>query len=301
MNKLHSNFFVGLRYTNKKGKTHKIEKVEKTYIKGRRGVKLYYDSAHYDEYEIDDDYDGEYEKDEVRKVFRKSIRREKLWNYFKYLEGRKIAVENLAIKFGVTERTIQNDVKFLIDGGYIERQTNKTTKGKQTINSYITIKKYDSCILTMYSYLQVIYLAKKDNEWYVLSRTEYDESKVKYKVRNIKDFVFALPHKQIYSKNKIDEFAKEITEKSFSQNLQDKYQGIVFEHISKHRYYKIDDYLHTKPKFKKIKCYFVLYKLDELIPCNKRFRWIKLSIAPKRIRDFKTNKGLHYVRKNILG
>ena len=95
MSKLHSNFFVGLRYTNKKGKTHKIEKVEKTYIKGKRGVKLYYDSAHYDEYEIDDDYDGEYEKDEVRKVFRKSIRREKLWNYFKYLEGKKIAVENL--------------------------------------------------------------------------------------------------------------------------------------------------------------------------------------------------------------
>ena len=44
-----------------------------------------------------------------------------------------------------------------------------------------------------------------------------------------------------------------------------------------------------------------LYKLDECLPCNKGFRWIKLSIAPKRIRDFKTNKGLHYVRKNILG
>ena len=301
MSKLHSNFFVGLRYTNKKGKTHKIEKVEKTYIKGKRGVKLYYDSAHYDEYEYDDDYDGEYEKDEVRTVFRKSIRREKMWNYFEYLEGRKIAVEKLAIKFGVTERTIQNDVKFLIDGGYIERQTNKTTKGKQTKNSYITIKQYESNVLVKNSYLQVIYLAQKDNEWYVIARTDYDESKVKYKVRNIKDFTFALPHKEVYSKNNIEEFSMEITEKVFSKNLQDKYQGIIFDHSSKHRYYKIDDYLHTKPKFKKTKCYFVLYKLDEVIPCNKRFRWIKLSIAPKRIRDFKTNKGLHYVRKNILG
>ena len=72
---------------------------------------------------------------------------EKLWNYFKYLESKKIAVENLAIKFGVTERTIQNDVKFLIDGGYIEIQTNKTTKGKQTKNSYITIKQYESNVL----------------------------------------------------------------------------------------------------------------------------------------------------------
>ena len=249
----------------------------------------------------DEDYNKEYDKDEVRTVFRKSIRREKMWNYFEYLEGRRIAVEKLAIKFGVTERTIQNDVKFLIDGGYIERKPNKTRKGKQTKNSYITIKKYESGILTMYSYLQVIYLAKKENEWYVVARTDYDESKVKYKVRNIKDFTFALPHKQIYSKNNIDEFAKEITEKVFSQNLQDKYQGIVFEHISKHRYYKIDDYLHKKPKIKRVRCYFALYKLDEVVPCNKGYRWIKLSIAPKRIRDFKANKGLHYVKQNILG
>ena len=301
MSILKTKCFSGLGYINPKGKDRKIKKLERTYIKGKRGVKLYYDSTHYDEYEIDGKYDGGYEKYEVRKVFRKSIRREKLWNYFKYLEGKKIAVENLAIKFGVTERTIQNDVKFLIDGGYIERQTNKTTKGKQTKNSYITIKQYESNVLVKNSYLQVIYLAQKNNEWYVIARTDYDESKVKYKVRNIKDFTFTLPHKEVYSKNNIEGFSIEITEKVFSKNLQDKYQGIIFEHSSKHRYYKIDDYLHTKPKFKKIKCYFVLYKLDECLPCNKGFRWIKLSIAPKRIRDFKTNKGLHYVRKNILG
>ena len=301
MSILKTKCFSGLGYINPKGKDRKIKKLERTYIKGKRGVKLYYDSTHYDEYEIDGKYDSGYEKYEVRKVFRKSISREKLWNYFKYLEGKKIAVENLAIKFGVTERTIQNDVKFLIDGGYIERQTNKTTKGKQTKNSYITIKQYESNVLVKNSYLQVIYLAQKDNEWYVIARTDYVESKVKYKVRNIKDFTFTLPHKEVYSKNNIEGFSIEITEKVFSKNLQDKYQGIIFEHSSKHRYYKIDDYLHTKPKFKKIKCYFVLYKLDECLPCNKGFRWIKLSIAPKRIRDFKTNKGLHYVRKNILG
>ena len=301
MSILKTKYLSGWGYTNPKGKDRKVTKLEKTNVKGKRGVKFYYDSTHYDEYEYDEDYDGKYDKDEVRTVFRKSIRREKMWNYFEYLEGRKIAVEKLARKFSVTERTIQNDVKFLIDGGYIERRTNKTRKGKQTKNSYITIKKYESGILTMYSYLQVIYLAKKDNQWYILSRTDYDEGKVKYKVRNIKDFIFTLPHKQIYSKNNIDEFAKEITEKAFSQNLQDKYQGIVFEHISKHRYYKIDDYLHKKPKIKQIKCCFALYQLDECLPCNKGFRWIKLSIAPKRIRDFKANKGLHYVRKNILG
>ena len=217
MSILKTKCFSGLGYINPKGKDRKIKKLERTYIKGKRGVKLYYDSAHYDEYEIDDDYGGEYEKYEVRKIFRKSIRREKLWNYFKYLEGKKIAVENLAIKFGVTERTIQNDVKFLIDGGYIERQTNKTTKGKQTKNSYITIKQYESNVLVKNSYLQVIYLAQKDNEWYVIARTDYVESKVKYKVRNIKDFTFTLPHKEVYSKNNIEGFSIEITEKVFQR------------------------------------------------------------------------------------
>ena len=160
MSILKTKCFSGLGYINPKGKDRKIKKLERTYIKGKRGVKLYYDSTHYDEYEIDGKYDGGYEKYEVRKVFRKSIRREKLWNYFKYLEGKKIAVENLAIKFGVTERTIQNDVKFLIDGGYVERQINKTTKGKQTKNSYITIKQYESNVLVKNSYLQVIYLIR---------------------------------------------------------------------------------------------------------------------------------------------
>lgn len=39
-------------YTNPKGKDRKTKKLERTYIKGKRGVKLCYDFAHYDEYEI---------------------------------------------------------------------------------------------------------------------------------------------------------------------------------------------------------------------------------------------------------
>ena len=54
--------FSGLGYINPKGKDRKIKKLERTYIKGKRGVKLYYGSAHYDEYEIDDDYDGDMKK-----------------------------------------------------------------------------------------------------------------------------------------------------------------------------------------------------------------------------------------------
>ena len=86
MSILKTKYFSGWGYTNPKGKDRKLKKLERTYIKGKRGVKLYYDSTHYDEYEIDGEYDGGYEKDDVRKVFRKSNRLEKLWNYFKYLE-----------------------------------------------------------------------------------------------------------------------------------------------------------------------------------------------------------------------
>ena len=56
MSILKTKCFSGLGYINPKGKDRKIKKLERTYIKGKRGVKLYYDSAHYDEYEIDDDY-----------------------------------------------------------------------------------------------------------------------------------------------------------------------------------------------------------------------------------------------------
>ena len=120
-------------------------------------------------------------------------------------------------------------------------------------------------------------------------------------MRNIKDFTFTLPHKRIYSKNNVEELSVEFTNKILSQDLQDKFQGIVFEHISKHKYIKVDKYLHKKKKIKQIKCFFVLYKLDGCLKCNKGFRWIKLSIAPKRIKDFKVNKGIHFVSKNLLG
>lgn len=286
-------------YIDNKSKHPKLKrKLKDEYLKGQRGVRLYYDSNHFDEYILEEDVESE---GNVKCVFTKSLRREKMWNYFKYLNGKKIGIHELAWKFAVTERTIQNDIKFLVDNGYIEKKRNNTSKGKQTKNSYITLKEYQSGVATMFTFLQIIYLAKKDNDWYIISRTDYDESKVKYKVRNIKDFTFTLPHKRIYSKNNIDELSIEFTNKIFSQDLQNTYQGIVFEHISKNKYIKVDKFLHKKKKIKQIKCFFVLYKLDECLKCNKGFRWIKLSIAPKRIKDFKVNKGIHYICKNLLG
>ena len=43
MKRFNDKYFVGRIYADKKGKVRKIKKLEKTYIKGHRGVKLYYD------------------------------------------------------------------------------------------------------------------------------------------------------------------------------------------------------------------------------------------------------------------
>ena len=53
MSILKTKYFSGWGYTNPKGKDRKIKKLERTYIKGKRGVKLYYDSAHYKQFNND--------------------------------------------------------------------------------------------------------------------------------------------------------------------------------------------------------------------------------------------------------
>ena len=98
-------------YIDGKSKRPKLKrKLKDAYLKGQRGVRLYYDSNHFDEYILEEDIESE---GNVKCVFTKSLRREKMWNYFKYLNGKKIGIHELAWKFAVTERTIQNDIKFL--------------------------------------------------------------------------------------------------------------------------------------------------------------------------------------------
>ena len=46
-----------------------------------------------------------------------------MWNYIKYLGGKKISVEKLAIKFKVVERTIQKDI--FVDGMHYEHCANR--------------------------------------------------------------------------------------------------------------------------------------------------------------------------------
>ena len=118
----------------------------KTYLKGQRGVRYYYD---YDKRFINPDDNDEYSdydldalevqglERQIKCVYKKDLRLEKLFGYLKYLNSRKVLIRDLAFHFGVTERTIQTDLRWLENNGFITVQKNKTFNGKQTKNSYI--------------------------------------------------------------------------------------------------------------------------------------------------------------------
>ena len=99
---------------------------------------MYYDFNHFDEYILEEDIESE---GNVKCVFTKSLRREKMWNYFKYLNGKKIGIHELAWKFVVTERTIQNDIKFLVDNGYIRNTTEKLNEKIKEVEMYLDDQK----------------------------------------------------------------------------------------------------------------------------------------------------------------
>lgn len=117
------------------GKARKAR--DRSYLKGQRGKRKYVDYNKtgtmtfndkdpyiYDD--DDDDWDYKYIRhDKIKCVFTRDLRREKLYNFFKYLKGRKVLVRNLAWKFAVTERTIQTDIKYLVNKGFITVKTNK--------------------------------------------------------------------------------------------------------------------------------------------------------------------------------
>ncbi len=82
----------------------------KTYLKGQRGVRRYYD---YDIPIYEDKVGNEIRQ--IKCVYTRDKRRKSLFKYLKYLKGKKVLVRDLAWKYAVTERTIQSDLKYLID------------------------------------------------------------------------------------------------------------------------------------------------------------------------------------------
>lgn len=201
----------------------------KTYLKGQRGVRRYYD---YD-IPVYEDKDGN-EIRQIKCVYTRDKRRKSLFKYLKYLKGKKVLVRNLAWKYAVTERTIQSDLKYLIDNGFIERQTNKTHLNRQTKNSYIVHPEKekdfpfdDDC------FVHPIIIAKQNENYYIITQSDYDESKVVRGYRNIELFFFELPEFPLKKTSDIDKISLTYANDVFGNNISLKYYGEVYSYIVK--------------------------------------------------------------------
>ena len=278
----------------------KNRKLSRIYLKGQRGVRKYYDYDKLDELGFDEVYDKEKDRP-IKCVFTKNLRREKLFAYLKYLKGRKVLIRDLAWKFAVTERTIQSDLKFFEDNGFIERKVNKTHIGRMTKNSYIVNKNKEKDLELNDQFLFVVFITKKDDKYYILTKTEYDKSNKTFYQHKIEDFEFELPNIKIGNSKKIDDISKRIAEDIFSNDLKDEYKSIVYSNIVKGKFEEVDEYGKTQNEWWKEKDYFSLFLLTEMFQCNSGYKWLRLNVTPRRIKSYNQNKGLKYIKDNILG
>lgn len=288
------------RIEQNKIKIEDKKKRNKTYLKGQRGVRKYYDYDKLEELGFNELTNKEQDRP-IKCIYNKNLRREKLFAYLKYLKGKKISVRDLAWKFAVTERTIQSDLKFFIDNGFIERKVNKTHIGRMTKNSYIVNKNKEKDLELNDQFLFVVFVTKKDDKYYILTKTEYDESNKTFYRQRIEDFEFELPNIKIENSKKIDKISFEIAKDIFSRDLKDEYKSIVYSNIVKGKFEEIDVYGKKQNEWWKEKDYFALYILKEKYDCAYGYKWLALNVAPRRIRLHNQNKGLKYIKDNILG
>ena len=260
-----------------------IKTQRRSYLKGKRGVRLYYDRDYFEDVEA-----------QIKCIFTRDLRREKLFAYLKYLNGRKVFVRDLAWKFAVTERTIQNDLKFLIDNGFIERQINKTFKGRQTKNSYIVHpEKQKDLAYGGDKSVMAIFVAKQDDNYYVCVEMGFipnDDVK-------IDDYDFFLHERLLTDKQNPEKITKKLSKEYFKQKVTGKYMGVICDYLTRGEYYDEDEKRNRKYRNK---YFFTLTILDEMYPTRKFSKWISLKVAPRRIKKYYINKGLHQTMR-VLG
>lgn len=288
-----------------------IKKRNKTYLKGRRGVRLYYDyEKMYDDNDEDAnrDADLEYGYDpyedkhrQVKCVFKQALRREKLFAYLKYLNGKKVLVRDLAWKFAVTERTIQHDLRWLENGGFIKTQKNMTAKGKQTKNSYTVNLEMEKLLPCEDTYLNVMFIAKMENVFYVLTKTSYAFIKNTKKKIPISDYDFDLPMMIEKFNDRIDEHSLRIAKSIFGKDLKNSYKGQIFVNLYKGCFKDIDRYGREVTERYKQKDLFSLFVLEEELKPKRGYLWIKLSVASRRLCNKSSRKCIKYIKENLLG
>lgn len=288
-----------------------IKKRNKTYLKGRRGVRLYYD---YDKMYDDNDEDANRDADleygydpyedkhrQVKCVFKQALRREKLFAYLKYLNGRRVLVRDLAWKFAVTERTIQHDLRWLENGGFIKTQKNMTTKGKQTKNSFIVDLAMEKFLPCEDTYLNVVFIAKAKNDFYVLTKTSYAFMKNTKKKITISDYDFDLPMMIEKFNDRIDEHSLRMAKSIFGKDLKNTYKGQIFVNLYKGCFKDIDRYGREVTERYKQKDLFSLFVLEDELKPKRGYLWIKLSVAPRRLCNKSSRKCIKHIQESLLG
>ena len=284
-------------------KIQEKKKRNRTYLKGQRGVRRYYDydKAFAEEY----DYEEDKPEDErqIKCVFTKDLRRQKLFAYLKYLKGRKILVRDLAWKFAVTERTIQHDLRFLEENGFIKTQINKTLKGKMTKNSYIVNKNKEKDLPFENTYLGVCFIVKKDDGIYVLTETNYKAKELA--VTNFKpmnDCYFRLPQVKLKLEKRIDEKSFNVATKILGSKFEKEYNGLIYFGYYDKKTKRIDYENDCKPyiEHRKTKIIFTWFLLTKSIVIPKGFMWIKLDKCNRKIKHTLVNKCLSKI-KDVLG
>ncbi len=159
-----------IRRENIKDKIEEKKKLDKSYLKGQRGKRLYFDAHQL--FEESSEQLG-LEERKLKCIYTKTLRLEKLFAYLKYMNGRRVLLRDIAWHFAVTKRTIQNDLKWLESNGCITTKRNKTSKGIPHKNSYIVHTEKAKDLPCIYTYLNVVILSKQDNKMYVLTKTNY--------------------------------------------------------------------------------------------------------------------------------
>ena len=283
-----------------------IKKRNRSYLKGQYGKRRYFDKDKVGDIllDLDDEEDNGLEDLPVKCVFTKNLRRDKLFHYLKYLKGRKILVRDLAWKFAVTERTIQSDLRWLEDNGFIERKINKI-RGKQTKNSFVVKTPKEKDLPCKDNFLQVVFLAKQQDDYYILTKTKYCGRDKKYSSpdhKTIDKYVFSLPQqKQRYDNKLLGENSLQIAVRIFGEEMQKFYKGLIYTDLYKHYSYKFGRFGGKYVTFTKQKFYFTFFMLDDMFAIPKGFYWLKFSVATRRIKAKSCNKCLKYIQDELLG
>ena len=273
-------------------------KWHKSYLKGQRGKRLYYDKEKlYEETSLDLDI----EERKIKCTYTKTLRLEKLFGYLKHLNGRRVLLRDIAWHFAVTKRTIQHDLKWLESNGFITTQKNKSYYGKQTKNSYIVHNEKANLLPCIYTYLNVVILSKPNNEYYILTKTNYKQKDQTNKYTKILDCNFTLPKTRLKLESNINDKSLLLANNIFNEDISNWYKGYIYTSNHKEKKKIVKDIENDEYKNYRIKTMFTLFTVEECKPAPNGYIWLKLKQASRYIKKTYISKCLNNIINNKMG